>query len=132
MDFTNALAGFALYLLIWEKLPEWGTWFNKLIAALPAPLRTLYGQWICAYCVGFWLGLALHATTGLWTIPALSTLPAFWGPIGPVLGWFLDALVTGTIIYFMKNLLDAIRFPAMKANMLRPEYMKFWEEKEKD
>lgn len=129
IDFTPALIGFALYLLIWEKLPDWGTWFVKLLNLLPGFLKTLYEQWVCAYCVGFWLGLMVHWVTGLWTIEALRDLPEFWGPAGPAIGWFLDALATGTIIYFLKNILDAIRLPAMKANMMRDDYIKFWEEK---
>ena len=35
MDFTTSLLGFALYLLIWEKLPDWGTWFTTFLRALP-------------------------------------------------------------------------------------------------
>jgi len=125
MDFTTSLLGFALYLLIWEKLPDWGTWFTSFLKALPRPLQALYSQWVCAYCVGFWLALLLHAVTGLWTIPALSEMPSFWGPAGPVIGWFLDALATGTVIYFAKNALDAIRLPAMKAVMMKDDYLAF-------
>lgn len=130
MDFTVPITSFALYILIWEKLPDWGTWFNRFLAVLPSPLQRLYGQWVCAYCVGFWLALTLHASTGIWTVPAFADMPRFWGVFGPILGWFLDALVAATIIYFLKNILDAIRLPAMKANMMRPEYLKFWEEKD--
>ena len=64
MSFHLALMGISLYILIWEKLPEWGTWFNALLAKLPQPLQTLYQQWRCAYCAGFWIALALHAVTG--------------------------------------------------------------------
>ncbi len=88
MSFEAALIGAAIHMLFWEKLPEWGTWFNRMIAALPAPLRTLYAQWRCPYCAGFWIALCLHGATGLSTLAALDTLPAFWGRLGAPLGWF--------------------------------------------
>ncbi len=86
MDFTPALIGLAAYILIWEKLPTWGTWFNAILKRLPAPLQTLYEQWRCPYCVGFWMALAIHAATGLWSLPALGQLPAFWGAVALPLG----------------------------------------------
>lgn len=124
MDLTNSIVGLALYILIWMKLPEWGTWFNSILVKLPKPLQTLYKQWQCPYCVGFWMGLALHAATGLWTMPTLNQLPEFWGAFAPYIGWFIDAMVTGTFILFGKLLLDAIGFPAIKGHMLRAEFLK--------
>ena len=123
LDITNALVGWALYILIWMKLPEWGTWFNRGLARLPKPLQTLYQQWHCPYCVGFWMGLALHGATGLWTVPALGDLPPFWGAAGPLIGWFLDALVTGTLMLVAKLALDAIGLPAIRGHQLREEFM---------
>lgn len=38
MTATLALMGLSLYLLFWEKRPEWGTWFNAIIDRLPGPL----------------------------------------------------------------------------------------------
>ena len=86
------ILGTALYLLFWEHLPHWGTWFTRAIAALPGPLQTLYEQWRCPYCVGFWIGLALHAATGMWLFPAFGLLPDWWGPLALPLGWVFDAL----------------------------------------
>lgn len=124
MDFTTSILGLALYILIWMKLPEWGTWFNTILSKLPQPLQTLYKQWQCPYCVGFWMGLALHAMTGLWTISAFSTLPEFWGVSAPFIGWFMDALVTATFILLGKLVLDAIGLPAMKGHMMKTEFLK--------
>ena len=67
MTFELVLMGTSIHILIWEKLPEWGTWFNTFIAALPGPLRSLYEQWHCPYCAGFWIALVLHGLTGLST-----------------------------------------------------------------
>lgn len=122
MNITLALIGVSLYILIWEKLPEWGNWFNTGLKWLPAPLQSLYEQWRCAFCVGFWMGLALHAVTGHWTLPALSTLPSFWG--APVIGWFLDALVTATLIYVGKFIVDAVSWPAMRGYQMKQEFLR--------
>lgn len=124
LDLTNALIGWAIYILIWMKLPEWGTWFNHLLGLMPKPLQTLYEQWRCPYCVGFWIGLGLHAATGRWTLPVLMDLPVFWGVAGPYLAWFLDALVTGTLMLVMKLGLDAISFPAVLGHKARGEMQK--------
>ncbi|MEM7444236.1 MAG: hypothetical protein AAF414_13000 [Pseudomonadota bacterium] len=124
MNLTNALIGLALYLLIWEKLPTWGTWFNALLSRLPNPLQTLYEQWRCPYCVGFWMALVLHALTGLWTLPALATMPDFLGPAALPIGWFCDALVTGTFMLVGKLALDAIAGPAINGHKIKDEMMK--------
>lgn len=124
MNMTLALVGVAIYILIWEKLPEWGTWFRTGLSRLPVPLQTLYEQWRCAYCVGFWIALALHATTGLWTLPALSNLPTFWGPLAPLIGWFLDALATATLIYLGKFIVDAVSWPAMRGYQMKQEWLR--------
>lgn len=124
MSFQLALIGISIHILIWEKLPEWGTWFNALLAKLPQSLQTLYQQWRCAYCAGFWIALALHAITGLWTIPALATLPEFWGPFGPFIGWFLDALATAVLIVAGVVALRAVGLPAMHSYLMKADFMK--------
>ncbi|WP_020591648.1 hypothetical protein [Kiloniella laminariae] len=129
MNITTALIGFAFYILIWDKLPEWGSWFNWTLQRLPKPLQSLYAQWRCPYCVGFWMALALHGATGLWTLPALADLPGFWGAAAPFVGWFFDALATATLILIFKLSLEAIGLPAMKAHSMRQEFKKSLAEK---
>ena len=124
MSFQLALIGISIHILVWEKLPEWGTWFNTLLAKLPGPLQTLYGQWRCAYCAGFWIALVLHAVTGFWTIPSLASLPAYWGPAAPLVGWFLDALATAALIVAGIITLRAVGLPAMKSYLMKEDFMK--------
>jgi len=124
MNITTVLIGLALYVLIWEKLPQWGGWFNAVLKRLPGPLQTLYEQWRCPYCVGFWMALALHALTGVWTLPALADLSEFLGAVSPFIGWFFDALATATLILVGKLALDAIGLPAMKGHAMKAEFMK--------
>ncbi|WP_377191740.1 hypothetical protein [Ruegeria meonggei] len=114
----------AIHILIWEKLPEWGTWFNRFIAALPRPLSSLYEQWHCPYCAGFWIALMLHGLTGFWTIPKLATLPKYLGVTAIPIGWTLDALASATLIYAAIIGLKAIGLPAMKAHMMKEDFMK--------
>ena len=131
MNLTVTLVGFSIYLLVWEKFPDWGNWFNAGLNRLPAPIQSLYEQWRCAYCVGFWLALCLHATTGFWTLPALANLPLFWGIVGPIIGWILDALVTAMLIYIIKNIVDAIKLPAMKSFLLKEEFLETYSKRQK-
>ncbi|MEH6631530.1 MAG: hypothetical protein V7776_11910 [Halopseudomonas aestusnigri] len=98
---------------------------------MPRPLQAVYEQWRCPYCVGFWMALVLHAATGLWVLPLLVNLPTFWGEVGPIIGWFFDALATGTLILICKLTLDEIGLPAMKAHMLKREFKKQKAEKAK-
>jgi hypothetical protein len=119
MDFELALMGIALHMLIWGKLPNWGTWFNTLIAALPPSLQMLYRQWNCSYCAGFWIGLTLHGMTGLWTLPTLATPPDYMGALGMPANWFLDALATGTLIYAGNMVLKALGLPVLQARLTR-------------
>ncbi len=128
MDFTLALIGLSTYLLIWEKLPEWGTWFNWLLARLPAPLAYLYQAWRCPYCFGFWVALALHALTGLYTLPALTNMPEYLGAMATPLAWFLDALATAPIILVGKLAIDAIAAPAIKGHTMKQEFIKAMKE----
>ncbi|WP_170328002.1 hypothetical protein [Ruegeria arenilitoris] len=124
MTFELVLMATAIHILIWEKLPEWGTWFNRFIAALPRPLNSLYEQWRCPYCAGFWIALVLHGLTGFWTIPALATLPGHLGATATPIGWFLDALASATLIYAAIIGLRAIGLPAMKAHMMKEDFIK--------
>lgn len=124
MTFELALLGVALHLLVWEKLPEWGTWFKTLLKLLPKPLQTLYEQWHCPYCAGFWIALVLHAVTGFWTISGLANLPTYLGLFRGPVAWFLDALATATLIYAAVLTLKAIGLPAMRAHMMKAEFMK--------
>ena len=80
MTYQNLILGISIYLLLWEHLPHWGRWFKRLIAALPGPLQTLYEQWRCPYCVGFWIGLGLVGAEWRWDDDAgLSERPVPWG-----------------------------------------------------
>ncbi|ATG36034.1 hypothetical protein PhaeoP23_01894 [Phaeobacter piscinae] len=125
MTFELTLMATAIHILIWEKLPEWGTWFNTFIAALPRPLSSLYEQWHCPYCAGFWIALVLHGLTGFWTIPDLASLPGYLSVTAIPIGWILDALATATMVYAAIIGLKAIGLPAMKAHMMKEDFMKF-------
>lgn len=109
MNFEIPLIGLAVYFLFWDKLPNWGTWFDWILARMPRPVQYLYKSWKCAYCSGFWIALALHSATGLWFIPELATLPDYWEPAGPAIGWFLDALAAAMMIFIAKTVLDMIK-----------------------
>ncbi|MES0882451.1 hypothetical protein [Roseibium sp. SCP14] len=124
MTFELMLVGTAIHILVWEKLPEWGTWFQTLLRLLPQPLQTLYEQWRCPYCAGFWIALALHAVTGFWTIPALADLPSYLGLFREPVAWTLDALATATLIYVAVLAVKAIGLPAMRAHIMKEEFMK--------
>lgn len=115
-----ALIGYALYVLIWEKLPEWGQWFNWIIARLPAPLAYLYEAWRCPYCFGFWAALSAYFLTGIHTMPSLFVEPTnIWLTSIYI---FLDALVTALIILIMKLAQSAIAGPAIKGHQLTEEF----------
>ncbi|GAA4833426.1 hypothetical protein [Algivirga pacifica] len=129
INFELALMGLAIHILIWNKLPEWGTWFNKIIEALPTPLQKLYEGWHCPYCFGFWIALVLHAFTGIETLPALSYMPD-WGIIGHIGAWFLDALATATLIYAASHLLWTLSFGAAKGYAATQEFKASFEEEE--
>lgn len=123
MTFELTLLGTAIHILIWEKLPEWGTWFKTLISLPPSPLRTLYEQWHCPFCAGFWIALALHWMTGFWTIPELNELSTRLGTVGTPVAWILDALATATLIYTAIIALKAAGLPAMKAHMMKEDFL---------
>ncbi|WP_369958967.1 hypothetical protein [Pseudomonas benzenivorans] len=121
MKITLVLMGLSIYLLLWEKLPEWGTWFSRMVERLPAPLAYLYEAWRCPYCFGFWVALLLHALTGIQTIAALDQAPAWLGLLGEPLFWGLDALASATLIMLGKlgKLgLSALAVPAIKGQRM--------------
>lgn len=122
MNFTLALMGLSIYLLLWEKLPEWGNWFNAIIRRLPQPLAYLYEAWHCPFCFGFWIALALHALTGLMTLPALEALVLTSSISASALFWFLDALATATLIMAGKLLLNALAGPAINGYRMTEEF----------
>ena len=113
MDFSIVLVGLSLYILIWEKLPDWGTWFNYLVERLPAPLAYLYQAWRCPYCFGFWIALALHYLTGTYTLAAMHNMPDEFGVVGAFMGVFLDSLAAALLIMLGKLSLSAISGPAI-------------------
>ncbi|MDC0739273.1 hypothetical protein N6L24_13375 [Cognatishimia sp. SS12] len=123
LNFSTLLLGVSLHMLFWEHLPHWGTWFNKALAALPQPLQTLYEQWRCPYCAGFWIGLVLHAVTGAWFVPAFADLPSFWGAAALPLGWVLDALVFAMMNKLGVLTLTALAYPAMRGHEAKAAFM---------
>lgn len=124
MNLTLALMGLSIYILLWEKLPDWGNWFNAIIDALPKPLAYLYEVWHCPYCFGFWIALSLHALTGIQTIPALATPPVYLGVSGDVINWFLDALATATLIMLGQYIFKALAAPAIKGHQMTEAFKK--------
>ncbi|UUO24206.1 hypothetical protein FGD67_13955 [Colwellia sp. M166] len=132
MNMTLALMGLSIYILLWEKLPDWGNWFNWIIERLPRPLAYLYQAWQCPYCFGFWVALALHGITGLQTIPALETMPSYIGFGGTAIAWILDALATATLIMLGQLCLNAIAMPAIKGYQMTKEFKQSFKEESTD
>lgn len=124
MNMEIPLMGLAVYILVWDKLPHWGTWFQWILDRLPGPLRRLYDDWRCPYCFGFWVALGLHAVTGRPFLPELDVLAGAPDILSVSVTWFLDALAAATVIYAAKIGLDAIGLPAMKGVMMKAEFMK--------
>ena len=122
MSFTLALMGLSLHVLLWEKLPDWGNWFNWIVERLPKPLAYLYQAWRCPYCFGFWIALVLHALTGIFTINALAQLPDTLGVFTTPLAWFLDALATALLIMVGSLLIKAIAGPAINGYKMTQEF----------
>ena len=60
--------------------------------------------------------------TGLQTLPALSAMPAYWGPAGLPLAWILDALATATLIYFGSHARGTLSWGAAKGYFATQEY----------
>ena len=123
MTIENLILGTALYFLIWEQLPHWGTWFGRILAALPTPLQTLYEQWRCPFCVGFWIGLTLHGATGRYLFPAFADLPATWGAFALPLGWFFDALCFAILNKGGVLVINAISYPAILGHQKKRDFL---------
>ena len=124
MSLTLALMGLALHTLIWEKLPDWGNWFNWIVKRLPKPLAYLYDAWRCPFCFGFWIALALHGITGISTLESLASMPQYLGVLGVPIAWFLDALATALLIMFGNLCFSAIAVPAIKGHQMTQEFRK--------
>ncbi|MCF2856198.1 hypothetical protein L1286_01815 [Pseudoalteromonas sp. SMS1] len=116
INFSIALMGLTLHILIWEKLPEWGSWFNRLIAHLPKPLAYLYESWHYPYCFGFWAALALHMLTGQYTLNSLQASPIYLGVATQPIALFLDALVSALLIFVGSLLIKALSGPALEGH----------------
>ncbi|SHG88465.1 hypothetical protein [Cognatishimia maritima] len=123
LNIPTLILGVSLHMLLWEHLPHWGTWFSRLLGVLPRPLQTLYEQWRCPYCAGFWIGLLLHAVTGQWFIAGFVQLPEFWGPAAVPLSWFIDALAFAALNKFGVLTLTALAYPAMLGHQAKEEFM---------
>jgi hypothetical protein len=123
MAIENLLLGIAIHQLFWEHLPHWGTWFTRFLKLLPSPLQTLYEQWRCPYCAGFWIGLAVHPATGNYLFPGFADLPAFWGALGTPLAWFMDALVFAALNKLGVLTVHAIGLPALKGHQAKEAFL---------
>lgn len=124
MNIELVLIAASLHILIWDKLPDWfGAWHDRALQALPKPLQWLHEKWRCPYCAGFWLILALHAVTGVWTLPAMASLPIdTFGPWpGLILGWFFDAMAGAILIVVLMLVIHALRLPALTARRLEAD-----------
>nr|WP_196161637.1 hypothetical protein [Reinekea sp. G2M2-21] len=122
MNFEIILVALALHTLIWEKLPHWGTWFNRLLALLPKPLQALYEGWRCPYCFGFWAALVGHSVTQIPTLPLFVERLAAQGMIGVLAGYFFDALASAVVIQIGKLGISALGWPAIKGEQASVEY----------
>lgn len=123
LNIPTLILGVSLHMLLWEHLPHWGTWFSRLLRVLPRPLQTLYEQWRCPYCAGFWIGLFLHAVTGQWFVSSFAELPTFWGAAGPPIGWFIDALAFAALNKFGVLIMTALAYPAMRGYQAKEEFI---------
>jgi len=130
MNIEIVIIGAAIHILFWEKLPEWGTLFSRIVAALPQPLKQLYKDWHCAYCAGFWIALVLHGLTGMFLFPTLENVTFHLGVAGQPIAWILDALGAAAMIYFASLGVKAIGLPAMKAHQMKADFLKSLKESE--
>ncbi len=123
MAIENLLLGIAIHQLFWEHLPHWGTWFTRFLKLLPHPLQTLYEQWRCPYCAGFWIGLAVHAVTGNYLFASFAEMPAYWGSLATPLAWFMDALVFAALNKLGVLAVHAIGLPALKGHQAKEAFL---------
>lgn len=123
MNIENLLLGVAVHMLFWEHLPHWGSWFMRGVGMLPKPVQTLYEQWRCPYCAGFWIGLVIHAVTGRWLFEAFAEMPTYWDGLGVPLGWFLDALVFAVLTKLGVLVVTAIGWPAIRGHKEKQAFL---------
>ena len=123
ISLAPSLIALSVYILIWDKLPYWGNWFNYCLSRCPAWLQALYDQWRCPFCVGFWLAGFVHLTVGIWTVGDLEassylSRPAFAFNI------FLDCLSCATLVYAGNLLLNVLLSSTIRGHEIRIDYMK--------
>lgn len=122
MNFEIVLVALAIHILIWDKLPHWGSWFNRILNAMPKPVQDLYEGWRCPYCFGFWAALAGHITTQIPTLPQLVESLAPYGSIGLLAGYFFDALASAVIIQVARLSISALGWPAIKGEQASVDF----------
>ncbi len=122
IDITAPLITLSLYILIWEKLPYWGTWFNALLDRSPRWVRVLYQQWRCPFCVAFWIALLLYSLLGLSTLPGLQVITSDEGWPIRVLIVFFDCLSCATLVYVGQLLISAVLASTLRGHELRADY----------
>lgn len=122
IDITAPLITLSLYILIWEKLPYWGTWFNALLDRSPRWVRVLYAQWRCPFCVAFWIALLLRFLLGLSTLPDLQVIASNEGWPIRILIVFFDCLSCATLVYVGQLLISAVLASTLRGHELRADY----------
>lgn len=123
MNIEMILLAASVHMLIWEHLPHWGTWFMQIINALPGPLQTLYAQWHCPYCAGFWIALVLHGITGTWTFDAFAQVAGRWGGVATPMAWVFDALATALLIKAIIMGFNALAGPALAGHRAKQAFL---------
>lgn len=123
MNIEMILLAASVHMLIWEHLPHWGTWFMALIGKLPQPLQTLYAQWHCPYCAGFWIALGLHGVTGIWTFDAFADVALRWGGAAAPMAWVFDALATALVVKLIVIAVNALAVPAINGHKAKAAFL---------
>ncbi len=124
INITAPLITLSLYILIWEKLPYWGTWFNALLDRSPRWVRVLYAQWRCPFCVAFWIALLLRFLLGLSTLPDLQVMASNEGWPIRILIVFFDCLSCATLVYIGQLLISAVLASTLRGYELRADYQR--------
>lgn len=122
-DLSLPLMALALYLLIWEKLPHWGSWFNGLLERSPGWLQYLYQAWRCPYCFGFWACLLLSVLTERQLFLHPAEAPAWLGYLAQPLYRFLDALAAATLVMLGNLILKALAGPAIRGHQVQQQWL---------